>query len=183
MNHFARILPCVLVTLAAVTDLSATTARRLSNQQLAQDADVIAIGRCVETHSAWEGRILVTLANITVAETLKGVPESTLTVALPGGIDANRRFPIAMTYAGAPTMRPGEDVFLFLARDEVIASGLVVLGFAQGKFSIGRDTAGNSIVSRDLTALSLQSGTGVVSGTQSLTSLAEFRQEVIGYLK
>jgi hypothetical protein len=183
MNHLTRILPCVALTLVAVADLSATTARRLSNQQLAQDADVIAIGRCLETRSVWEGRTLLTLATVAVAETLKGGPEATLTVALPGGIDANRKVPVAMTYAGAPTMRPGEEVFLFLNRDEVVTAGLIVAGFAQGKFSIVQDAAGNRAVSRDLTTLKLQMGPGVVAGTQTVTPLEEFRREVLEYLK
>src|SRR5262245_6607661 len=183
MTHKTRTLVGVALMLFAAAELSATTARRLSNRELVQIAEVIAIGRCTETHSAWEGRILVTLATVNVTETLKGSGESTITVALPGGIDANRRFPVAMTYAGAPTMRPGEDVFLFLVRDDDIASGLVVSGFAQGKFSIGQDAAGIRYVSRNLTGLNLQSGTGVVPGTQTLTPLSEFRQEIIGYLQ
>jgi hypothetical protein len=36
-------------------------------------------------------------------------------------------------------MRDSEDVFLFLSDDEEIASGLTVIGFSQGKFSIVGD--------------------------------------------
>lgn len=173
----------VLLMLQLTAVLSATTARRLSNGQLAQDADVILIGQVGETRSAWEGRTLVTLVTVTVTETLKGAPGQTVTIALPGGSDANRRFPVAMTYAGAPTMQPGEQVFLFLGHDDEIASGHVVLGFSQGKFSIVQDASGAAVVSRDLTAISLQTGAGVVPGTLTHTSLSEFKQEILGYLQ
>ena len=68
---------------------------------------------------------------------LKGEHAATATVAIPGGVDANRRIPIAMTFPGAPRIAPSEEVFLFLthAGDE-IAGSYGVTGFAQGKFSI-----------------------------------------------
>jgi hypothetical protein len=183
MRHLFRLSTCVLLMLPLAAELSATTARRLSNAQLAQDAEVIVIGHVGESRSAWEGRTLVTLVTVTVAETLKGAPGQTLTVALPGGSDANRRFPVAMTYAGAPTMQPGEQVFLFLGHDDAIASGHVVLGFSQGKFSIVQNASGAAVVSRDLTTISLQTGAGVVPGTLTYTSLSEFKQEILGYLQ
>ena len=184
MRHLLRGSMCVLLLmLPLAADLSATTARRLSNGQLAQDAEVIVIGQVGESHSAWEGRTLVTLVEITVAETLKGAPGRTLTVALPGGIDSNSRFPVAMTYAGAPTMTPGEQVFLFLGHDEDIASGHIVLGFSQGKFSIVRNTSGEAVVSRDLTSISLETGGSIARGTRTYTSLSAFKQEILGYLQ
>src|SRR5687767_6125034 len=86
----------------------------LTIQEMVSQSDLIAIGSCVETKSVWVDRSLVTLATINVAETLKGAELGTVTVALPGGVDANRKFPVAMTYPGAPQITPGENVFLFL---------------------------------------------------------------------
>src|SRR5215510_13414455 len=86
----------------------------LSVQDMVNQSDVIAIGNCVETKSVWVDRSLVTLATVSVSESLKGSETSTITVALPGGVDANRSIPVAMTYPGAPQMQPGENVFLFL---------------------------------------------------------------------
>jgi hypothetical protein len=165
------------------TSAFATTARRLSNRDLAEQSEVILIGRAVDSHSAWEGRTLVTLVTVTVSEKLKGNPDNTITVALPGGIDANRRVPVGMTFAGAPTMKPGEDVFLFLTHEEDIASGYIVLGFSQGKFSIVQDPSGRAVVSRDLTQILLDGGTGIVKGAVTYTALADFRAEIIEYLK
>lgn len=173
----------LLLVAIAATPASATIAQRLSNRSLAEQAEVIVIGRCTEVRTAWEAGTLVTLATISVNEALKGGPISSLTVALPGGIDANREVPIAMTFAGAPQIRPDEEVFLFLASEEGIDSGYIVLGFAQGKFSIVEDPGRGKVVSRDLTQLHLQGGTGVVRGTLSLTSLGDFKAEVVGYLQ
>ena len=50
----------------------ATTARLLSNQALAAEADVIVIGRCVEVRTGWVGRTLVTAATVEVKESLRG---------------------------------------------------------------------------------------------------------------
>jgi hypothetical protein len=164
-------------------DAWATTARRLSNRELAENAEVIVVGRAGESRPSWEGRTLVTLVTVTVTETLKGTAAGTITIALPGGVDMTRRIPIGMTFAGAPTLKPGEDVFLFLGHDDAVADAYVVMGFSQGKFSIVREPNGRQVVSRDLTQILLQGGTGVVPGAISYTSLAEFRDEITAYLR
>lgn len=172
-----------LLLVLAADPASATIARRLSNRSLAEDAQVIVVGRCTQVRTAWEAGTLVTLASVDVSETLKGGPLTSVTVALPGGIDANREIPVAMTFAGAPQIRSGEEVFLFLGTEEGIESGYIVVGFAQGKFSIVDDPRRGKLVSRDLTELHLQAGSGVARGTQTLTSLADFKAEVTAYLQ
>jgi len=155
----------------------------LSVEDMVNQSDVIAIGSCVETKSVWVDQSLVTLATVSVAETLKGGEASTLTVALPGGVDANRKIPIAMTYPGAPQMQPGENVFLFLTAESDVAGSYTVAGFSQGKFSIVTDEDGQQLVSRDLRKTSLQGNNGVRRGQTSLTPLANLKAEVKGYLK
>jgi hypothetical protein len=168
---------------ALSTPASATTAVRLSNDAMAAAADIIAVGTAIDVQAAWEGRTLVTVVTLKVNESLKGNAGATLSVALPGGVDANRRVPVAMTYAGAPSIAIGEEVFVFLSRDEDVQSGLTVVGFSQGKFSIVTDPAGNRFVSRDLTTLMLDGGAGITSGTRSLMSLDEFRAEIAAYVR
>jgi hypothetical protein len=183
MRRPLRTFVCLLLT-AATADLAATTARKLSNQELANTADIIVIGRCTDVRPVWENpRTLVTVATVTVTERLKGETTDTISVALPGGIDANRRIPVSVTFAGAPQIRSGEDVFLFLTRNADVGSGHVVLGFSQGKFSIVDDGKGGKAVSRDLTQVTLVGGAGAVRGAVSLTSLAEFKQEILDYLR
>jgi len=172
----------VVLPLGTMT-AEATTVSAMSNRALAETADVIVVGRCTSVRSAWEGRTLVTLVTIDVTESLKGGQRNTVTVTLPGGIDARRRFPVSMTYAGAPQIAMGEDVFLFLGRGGTSPDGLTVLGFSQGKFSIVRDETGEPAVSRNLSAVSLTSPTGTRPGTGSRVPLARFRNEIRGYLQ
>lgn len=181
MKRLVQTIACATVGLILGADLGATTVQRMSNRDLALQAEAIMIGTVSSVRAAWEGRTLVTLATVAVRETLKGAPVETATIALPGGVDANRKIPIAMTYAGAPTMKVGEDVFLFLAHDD--NGGYTVLGFSQGKFSVVRDPAGRQLVSRDLTTITLHADAGIAPGTLMLQSLSEFKEEILGYVR
>jgi hypothetical protein len=173
----------VLLSLFIGTTVYATTAVALSNRALAENATVIATGRCTAIRTVWEGRVLVTLATIAVTDVLKGEPGETLTVALPGGVDANRKFPISMVYPGAPQIGVGEDVFVFLRQDEGLSTGLTVLGFSQGKFSIVDDEQGQKVVSRNLSTIMLQTPAGTRRGAATKVRLDEFKNEVRGYLR
>jgi len=156
----------------------------LSVQDMVNQSDVIAIGSCVETKSVWVDRSLVTLATVSVSESLKGNETSTITVALPGGVDANRTIPIAMTYPGAPQIQPGENVFLFLtASTDVVPGSYTVAGFSQGKFSIITDEDGIQVVSRDLTKTALKDNNGVRRGSNNMIPLENLKNQVRGYLK
>src|SRR5688572_9226009 len=107
-----------------------------STAGLVGPSDVIVTGTCTNLESIWinDGRNLVTLATINVSDVLKGSVGSTITVVLPGGTDANRRIPVAMSYPGAPTIGSDEEVFLFLTQEDQVADAYAVVGFAQGKF-------------------------------------------------
>jgi hypothetical protein len=150
----------------------------LSNRDLAEQSDAIVIGRATETQPFWidNGRNLVTLVTIAVDETLKGDGSGALTVTLPGGVDANRKFPIAMSYPGAPRISPNEEVFLFLVRaDDEVAQSYAVTGFSQGKFSI-ESAAGAGA------SLRVQGGEKNVRVGGALVPLSAFRDEIRGYL-
>ena len=155
-----------------------TLAVALSLEDMVDQSALIAIGNCVETKSVWVDRTLVTLATVSVSETLKGGEAGNVTVVLPGGVDANRKFPVAMSYPGAPRLTPGEDVFLFLNADTDTGLGYNVAGFAQGKFSIVNDENGEPVVSRDLTNLGLQGNNGVRRGGASAIPLGSFKDRV-----
>ena len=160
-----------------------TLAVALSLEDMVNQADVIAIGNCVETRSVWVDRTLVTLATFSVAESLKGSADSTITVELPGGMDANRAVPVAVTWPGAPNLTPGENAFLFLTASGEVAGSYNVAGFSQGKFSIVTDEDGEQMVSRNLTQTALKSNNGVRRGGSDLMPLASLKERVNGYLK
>ena len=165
------------------TPAGTSLAAGLSIKDMVDRSDLIALGSCVETKSVWAGRTLVTLATISLAETLKGAEAGTITVALPGGIDANRKVPIAMSYPGAPRITPGEDVFLFLTADSEAAGSYTVTGFSQGKFSIVKDEEGKQIVTRDLTKTSLKDNNGVRRGSAEVTPLSSLKAQVKAHLR
>lgn len=156
-------------------------------EEMTSKADVIVTGQCVESHSEWVGRSLVTLATIQVAETVKGTPGSTLTVTLPGGRDANRKFPIAMTYPGAPTIQPQEEVFLFLNAADgstaTTAGSYAVTDYAAGKFSIVESEQGIKLVAADASKVALPRETGTSRGGRRATPLVEFMAKVKESLK
>jgi hypothetical protein len=155
----------------------------VSMQQMTQEASEIVIGNCIQTRSEWSGRSLVTLATISVTERLKGAGnDETLTVVTPGGVDANRRFPVAMTYAGAPQFSLNEEVLLFLNAPVEGVNGYSVMGFSQGKFSLNTDTEGGKVVMKDMTKAPVQKGAGPTRGTPQGIPLAEFKALVRRYL-
>ena len=155
-----------------------TLAVALSLEAMTDQSDVIAIGDVVDTKSVWVDGTLVTLASVSVSETLKGDGSGSLTVVLPGGIDANRQVPVAVSYPGAPRLTPGETAFLFLNSDVDYGLGYYVAGFAQGKFSIVNDEDGQPVVSRDLTRMSLQGNNGVRRGGANVIPLDTFKDRV-----
>jgi hypothetical protein len=161
-----------------------TQSNDLTMQQMAQRSDAIIMGKCVGSRSTWvDGRRLVTEAEISVSDAFKGTSAPTVKVALPGGIDSNRKHPISMNYPGAPTIQIDENVFLFLTRADSPADTYAVMGYAQGKLSIVSNEAGEPMVSRDLSKMRVSRGVGVVRGQQQLIPLAEFTKRIKEYLQ
>jgi len=156
----------------------------LSLRDMTEGATMIVMGTCLETRSQWVGRSLVTLATVSVEETLKGgaAVGTAVTVELPGGIDANRRFKVAMTYAGAPQISRDEKVLLFLTGPDDGANSYSVMGLSQGKYSVGKDTAGQPVVTRDMTMAPMQKGAGMIRGNPHVVPLSEFKELVNSYL-
>ena len=155
----------------------------MSMEQMAQGAALIVLGECTGTKSQWVERRLYTLATVTVKESLKGSAPEKVTVAIPGGIDSKRRFPIAMTYAGAPQFSLGEGVVVFLDDTQSeIPDSYSVMGFAQGKFSINKASDGEPVVMRDMTKATVQNGPGAIRGNLQSVRLSEFKEWVRSYL-
>jgi hypothetical protein len=156
----------------------ATTVRELNDQELVEQSQSVVLGRCAGLRTVWEGRSLVTIATVEIAEVLKGAPAQRVDVVLPGGVDMNRRVKVAMTWPGAPTIQPGEEVFLFLSQDAAVSSGPVISGFSQGKYSVIRDSNGRAFVSRDLTKINVAGSNGLRRGANSFKSLDQFKADI-----
>ena len=110
---------------------------------------------------------------------LKGDAASSINVIVPGGIDVNRKFPIAMTYPGAPQFGSGENVLVFLSNDADLPGTFAVTAFSEGKFSIVTDENGAQFVSHDqIQKLNVTTANGLPRGTRQLTPLSDFKSSI-----
>jgi hypothetical protein len=179
MRNSARAVLGLLVTVLAVPAAWASTAVERTETDLIQESALIVTGHCTHQSSQWAGNTLVTLATIQVSEVLKGGATSTVTVTLPGGVDANRRIPVAMGYPGAPVIFQQENVVLFLTPQNLVAGGYSVVGFSQGKFTLVQDAQGLQTATQDLGELNLQTRTGALHrGTAKTIELGELRARI-----
>lgn len=158
----------------------ATTVIDKSHGTMAQEASLIVTGQCSQLASAWLGRELVTVATIQVDEQLKGQSRAEIQVIIPGGIDANRAIPIAVTVPGAPQILPGEQVLLFLADEDRVSNGYSIVGFSQGKFSVVAGPNGTKSATQDLSQLHLSGAKNTRSrqGKANSFPLEQIRQEI-----
>ncbi len=179
MRNVARAVLGLLAVALAGTSAWATTAVERTETDLIQEASVIVTGQCTHLQSQWIGRTLVTVATVSVSEVLKGQAGPEVTVVLPGGSDANRRIPIAMSIPGAPQIFQQENVLLFLTPEDRVANGWAIAGFSQGKLTLALDTKGRMVASQNLSELNLQGRTGAVTrGGAKTLLLSELRQKI-----
>jgi hypothetical protein len=152
----------------------------MSVAKLTEGATAIFIGKCVGIKSVWIGRNLVTLATISVGEPLKGPAAAGMevTVELLGGVDMNRRIPVAVTYADEPHIYLNEEVFLFVTGPDDGSINYSVMGL-HGKFSISKANDGEEVVTPEMTRAPLQKGAGVMRGNPRGIRLSEFKASVI----
>ena len=167
------------IALLSAGAASATTALKMSEEDLATGSDVIVVGQVSGHTTSWVDKTLVTLVTVDVDEVIKGEAGNQITVMVPGGTDTARQIPITVTYAGAPVLTPDERVFLFLDAAGNGVDTYTVSGFSQGKYSIVESPQGVQKVTRDLTDLTLQSKSGAErAGAVSAESLADFAREI-----
>ena len=101
--------------------------------------------------------------------------------SIPGGVDANRRFPVAMTYPDAARVSVNEDVVLFLSNDDLVPGAYAVTGSQLGKLSIVEGEAGERLVSRDNIGGKVKAAPGLVRGNLSFVPEGAFKQKVREY--
>lgn len=178
MNRKRIVLAGLAVALLLAPMASATTAVKMSEEDMAVTSDVILTGTVTAFDTAWIDRTLVTLVTVQVDDVIKGSTGGTITVMVPGGTDTDRQYPVTVTYAGAPLLMDGEQVFLFLDTVSAVEATYAVSGFAQGKYSIVESPDGVEKVVRDLTDLTLQSAGGPQRGGASAQPLDTFKSDV-----
>ena len=147
-----------LAALLLAAPAVATIVRSLTLDQMAVRADVVVHARVVEQRSAWndEKNRIYTVTRVEVVDAIKGgdKPGTLLDIRQIGGsVDG-----ITQSVAGNARLRVGEEVIVFLDRDQAKPLHYVI-GMAQGKFAVDRRGAEPRVV-RDLEGLSMAAASG-----------------------
>jgi len=123
--------------------------------ELVSGADHIVIGTCLQTTTFWDRGLIITRVDFSVEERLKGPPGSLIQFLIPGGeVDG-----IRMEAGEMPTVRKGERMLVFLAKNE-LENTLRVFGAVQGKFDVIRDARdGAWLATNPLVAVTAPSST------------------------
>ena len=136
----------LVVSFGALTEAGhATVVPPLNEDELIESSDLIVTGRAVDGYYTRDDGSLVTVVQVAVDEVFKGTPPQTLWVVLPGGVDASGPVPVVESSPGAPSMRAGEEMVLFLYRPAGHQDH-VITGFHQGKLRVANLTSGQRVV-------------------------------------
>jgi hypothetical protein len=121
-----------VLALAAAVPVRAAQAYAVSVEQVARVSDAVLRGT-VERSRTWrseDGLRIYTTYEVRTRAVLRGQAPSLARVVVPGGaLDGIRQ-----RVDAAPTLAPGEDLVVFLHRDE--GDTYAVTGLAQGKFTV-----------------------------------------------
>jgi hypothetical protein len=147
MNHrdqkYVRSIVCLLLAIALVVEVSATTIVRMDLNALAHSAEIIVRARCTHSEARWESQSIWTFDDFDVLETFKGASPQTLRVRLPGG----RVDHLEVKVEGVPRFAIGEETILFVERTS--AGDFGVTSWAQGTFRIHRAANGDARLTQD----------------------------------
>ncbi|MCB9540440.1 MAG: hypothetical protein H6704_29840 [Myxococcales bacterium] len=130
-------LACLLV-LGTLGAAGATIVRPLTVEMMAQRADVVVRGRVVGQDVGWndDKTRIYTVTRVEVAEAYKGGDKAGAILAIRqigGTVDG-----LTQSVVGNAELRAGEELILFLDRDEAQPLHYVI-GMAQGKFGVSRE--------------------------------------------
>ncbi len=110
--------------------LQCATLERLSLTDMIGKSTAIVRAQVASSSVARSGPVIYTHYQLQVSERYKGPAQSTVDLALPGGISGG----IQQIYSGVPQLSPGEEYVFFLYTGK---SGLTqVIGLTQGLFAV-----------------------------------------------
>ncbi len=161
MQRIACAIAFLILVFFVASGVRATTVTKMDDAALVGSAHLIVEGRCTAIEPTWLGNTLYTVATITVTESLKGEPLEEVSLVIPGGVDAGREVPVAVTVAGAPSMATGDRFLLYLVPGDILPDTYAIVGFFAGKLAIveapdGTETAVGPGVSKPLASLKKQ---------------------------
>jgi hypothetical protein len=127
----------VLVLLLAAAPAAAAVAPPVTVENLAREADAVVRGKVQRRVSRWseDGRHIFTLVTVRVGAVWRGSAPGRITVRVPGGEVGE----VGQITDAAPEFADGEEVVLFLARED--GDTFRVHGLALGKFRVAKGEA------------------------------------------
>jgi len=169
MNRASRFATVMFAAfaLAGASMASATTVQKLSLKDLSKNSAAIARAQVEDVVARYDvNKEIYTYITLRVLEPVKGSSKDQLiTIRQLGGVVDH----IASIVPGTPTFKKGEEVVVFLSRND--AAGYPwVMGLQQGKFSVSQDANGTKKVRNELGDLRLMDPNGsAIDGAKQLT--------------
>jgi hypothetical protein len=144
-----------LLSVVAALPLQCATLEQLSMADLIAKSTAIVRAKVVSSYAAKTGPVIYTHYLLQVSERYKGAAQSTMDLAVPGGVVGDVR----QVWGGAPQLDPSADYVLFLWTGK---SGLTqVMGLSQGLFTLAQDGSPDPAVTHRAThELMLDHATG-----------------------
>jgi hypothetical protein len=123
----------ILVLLGVSRPVDASLFIAMSAEELIEESDAVIEGGVIEQHSHWDeqGRVIVTDSTVRVSEVIIGQAPTFVRVRTYGGTVGN----FSVDAQGFPQLNMGEEVVLFLKKDEAIHANRIV-GYQQGHFEV-----------------------------------------------
>ena len=118
-----------------IRPLPSATLEQLSLDDLIAQSTAIVRGTVVDSWAALTGSVIYTHYKIQVAESFKGVRQSSVEVVVAGGVVNN----LSQSFSGSPTLNKGDQFVFFLWTSR---AGLTqIMGLTQGLFAVAGDPA------------------------------------------
>lgn len=159
MNRAIRFATVALAafSLLAASTATATSMVKMSLRDLAKKSDMIVLARVEDETARYDAnKEIYSYYTLRVLEPVKGAKgQTTITVRQIGGVVDN----IASIVPGTPTFRKGEEVVVFLTREDATGHPWV-MGLQQGKYTVVADKDGMKHVRNDLDGLNLMGADG-----------------------
>lgn len=154
MNRVIRTVAPALAVLAllATSPASATTVKKMSLRDLATKSNAIALAKVEDATARYDSnKEIYTYVTLRVLEPVKGPKaDALITIRQLGGVVGD----IASIVPGTPTFKTGEEVVVFLTKND--ASGHPwVMGLQQGKYTVSADAKGHKSVRNEMDGLTL----------------------------
>ncbi|HSQ59100.1 MAG TPA: hypothetical protein VLT84_01485 [Acidobacteriota bacterium] len=166
MNRVNRTVVLALTALALLSAsfAAATTVEKMSLRDLAKKSEAIALARVEDQTARYDtNKEIYTYITLRVLDPVKGPKaDDLITIRQLGGTVGT----IASIVPGTPSFRNGEEVVVFLTKND--AAGYPwVMGLQQGKYTVSTDDQGRKNVRNEIDGLTLLSPGGKPSETES----------------